>query len=283
MNTAAFARLERRFLRLVCQDRPLEEAARACLADDPEVLPVSGWVEAPSESLAFERLNIYAQLYFARLRDSLRDDYAGFAKLVTARTFDRLASRYILRHPSDNPSLRHHGRHFPEFLSRGLGEVGDAFADLRPDAADLCRLEWSRIECFDAADAAALTSARLKSLKSGSFEDMRLALVPAAQLLTTRHSVSALWDALELGTDLPAPRADAERLLIWRRGFTVLHRVLEPNEALALSLVAEGAKFADVGEALATGTHDLQSAASLALSALLRWLTDELLLDRFDT
>lgn len=283
MNTAQFARLERRFLRLVCQDRPLDEAARACLAEDPQVLPVSSWVEASSEALALARLNIYAQLYFARLRDSLRDDYESCAKLVQARTFDRLAAGYILQHPSDNPSLRYHGRHFPEFLSRGRREGGDAFAELRPDLVDLSRLEWSRIECFDAADAAALTNERLKSLGATSFEDLRFALVPAVQLLTTEYSVSALWDALAQGAQLPAAQACSERLLVWRRGFTVQHRVLEPSEARALTLVTRGANFASVCEAFADSADDVDGAGRLALATLLRWLADELLLDGIDS
>jgi len=62
-------------------------------------------------------------------------------------------------------------------------------------------------------------------------------------------------------------------VLVWRRDITVIHRTLEPDEAITMRRVAAGASFGDICEALA-GTAD---AASRAVELLLRWLDAELL------
>ena len=87
------------------------------------------------------RLGIYAHMYFSRLHDSLREDFPQCAQLLGPEAFQRLAARYLVRHPSDNPSLRYHGRHFPGFVREYLRED----RELRPDLAELCQLEWARI------------------------------------------------------------------------------------------------------------------------------------------
>lgn len=278
MTVPQFVTLQRRFLRLVSQERPLDAAAREGLAEDSALLPLASWIDAPDEALALERLNIYAQQYFGRLRDSLRDDYANFAKLVRPRTFDRIAARYITQHPSDNPSLRYHGRHFPEFVRRGLQARGEAFAELRPDVTDLCRLEWSRIERFDAPEATPLSAERLKSLAPEAWGGVRLGLVPAACLLTTEYVVSEVWAALERGAEPPPARPGPERLLVWRRGFAVQHRALDASEAKALERVRAGTTFAGVCEVFAAPAGDLASAGRRALAALLQWIADEILI-----
>ena len=95
---------------------------------------------------AVDRLDIYANMYFYRLLDGLAEDYPRVHAAVGADRFHNLATDYLLRHPSEHPSLRHLGRRLPVFL--------DAYP-LReefPYLADLARLDWAHVEVFDAPD-----------------------------------------------------------------------------------------------------------------------------------
>jgi hypothetical protein len=102
----------------------------------------------------------------------MRDDYPKVAVVLGDR-FAPTVRGYIGRHPSDHPSLRHFGRHFPEFL--GAGGLSDA----PPWLADLARLEWARIEAFDAADGPTLSFDDVQRLPDEAWPDLRLTLVPS--------------------------------------------------------------------------------------------------------
>ena len=98
--------------------------------------------------LAYGRLDVYADMYFYRLRDCLAEDFPKLAELVGEARFHNLVTDYLLRHPSSHPSLRELGRRLPAFLA------DHAIAAEFPVAADLARLEWARVDVFDERDVA---------------------------------------------------------------------------------------------------------------------------------
>jgi hypothetical protein len=275
--STSYRELERRFIRLITQPRPLLTAAHDLLESEPGILPLSNWIAAPSEDIAVARLGIYAHMYFARLRDSLRDDFELFARLVSPTLFARLAARYLERHPSDDPSLRHHGRHFPEFLRREIANEDRGFVDVRPDAPDLCRLEWERIEVFDAPSSTPLQRERLVGLAPEAWAGLEVALAPTVRLVNAGFAVSALWSALEVARTPPRVLLRPERLLVWRRGFQVFHRAIDDDdEWRALLCLRQGALFSAVCECF---DRDAEANAERALSALLQWIADEIVIE----
>jgi len=276
MSDAGFAQVYRRFLALVAQPQPVREAAAALASRDAKAAPLAGWVVAENDEQAAARLGIYAHMYFARLRDSLREDYESFAALVGDETFERIAARYLVQHPSDNPSLRYHGRHFPEFLRRRSDELEALVGALRPDLADLCALEWARIEVFDAPEAELLSAEMLAGLAEQDFLQLELRLVPAQRLLTCDYAVTGLWSATARRGTAPAPDATPSSLLVWRRGFAAYHRVVPADEAKALNLLQTKVRFVDLCQSFAVDC-DLESAAARTLQLLRQWLVDELL------
>src|SRR5438876_8206669 len=190
MSEAGFAQVYRRFLALVAQPQPVREAAAALASRDAKAAPLAGWIVAENDEQAAARLGIYAHMYFTRLRDSLCEDYEAFGALVGNETFERIAARYLVEHPSDNPSLRYHGRHLPEFLRRRGEELEGLVGTLRPDLADLCALEWARIEVFDAPEAKLLSAEMLAGRAEQAFSHLELQLVPAHRLLTCDYAVT---------------------------------------------------------------------------------------------
>jgi hypothetical protein len=278
MSEPEFVRIERRFLGLVSQPRSIAEAAQALSASDPEGFPLCRWIDAPNEQLAAVRLGIYSHMYFARLRDSLREDFAVFASQVSASAFDRLAAKYLLRHPSRDPSLRYHGQYFPEFLEHGLASRETEFLELRADSAALCRLEWARIEVFDAPGARLLRRDDLAQLAPASWSELSLRAVPAVRLLVLDFTVHEAWCAVEERARVPEPRARFEALLVFRRGYRVFQRVVSGAEARALALLLNGATFSEICTCFADEEVTLEACAERALSALMQWLADELLM-----
>jgi len=273
VNEPTFAPLYRRFLALVSQPRPLLEVARQRTVADAGAAPLGAWIAASEDQQAAERLGIYAHMYFARLRDSLRDDYAGVARVAGYTAFEALAVRYLVQHPSNNPSLRYHGRHFPAFLA---AQLNAAPAALRTDLADLAALEWARIEAFDAEAGTPLASCELAKLDAEAWADLPLVLLPCCRVVETKHAVTALWLSAERDEEPPPPQRSDERVLVWRRGFGVYHRKVVGDEARALALLARPATFGELC-ALFDHGHPTAETALRALAVLKQWLADEIL------
>ena len=228
---------------------------------------------------AVDRLDVYADMYFYRLRDALREDFSKLAAWIGPARFHNLVTDYLLAHPPTSFSLRDLGCALPEFL------VSHALTREFPDIADLARLDWARLDVFDEADAQTLTRDDLLA-----DAEARVTLVPALRLLRLAGAIPGLWKRLEAPGDPPPeaeamPESAATRaslgVCVWRRGFAIFHRSLPADEEACLMLLASGgATLAEVGECLL----DLQSAersepyAAERLAVLLAtWTHDGLL------
>jgi len=263
-----YCSIERRFFRLISQPQPLAEAAGA--------LPLASWIRAPDDQAAALRLGIYQHMYFARLRDSLREDFELLARLVPSRVFDRIAASYLEHHPSENPSLRYHGRYFPQFLQYSLQEHAAITRELRPDAGDLACLEWARIDAFDAPSSTPLRREDLLDLARNGQSELSLRCHPSVQLLETRFRVSALWQAVESDQTHPGPAPGPELVLVWRRGFRVYHRGVSEQEAAAVRRLREGATLQALCECFTRPASSAEEDAQRAFATLDQWLMDEL-------
>jgi len=179
----------------------LEALVRAGKADPSAIESLIGGDDrlAPAD-----RLDIYANMYFFRLLDCLREDFPRLATALGEGRFHNLATDYLLAHPSANPSLRYLGQRLPEFFA------GHALARESACLADLARLEWTRADLFDAADARALGRDDVASLAAGHGGDLPLRTVPAFRLLRLDHDAPALWRELRAGEETAsgAPQPD---------------------------------------------------------------------------
>ena len=200
------------------------------------------------------RLHVYANAYFARIHGVLVADYPKLHALLGDDAFRALVVPYLRAYPPRHPSLREAGAHLANALDDRL-------------LADLARLERARVEAFDGPDAEPLTREALAALPPDAFPSLPLRLVPTATLVELATNADDVWDAIEHDHEAPA-RADVPRtVVVWRRGITVIHRTLEPDEPLRV--LAAGASFAEVCE----GIGDVER----ALALLLRWLDAGLL------
>jgi hypothetical protein len=255
---------------------------------------------------AVERLDIYANMYFYRLLDCLSEDFPKIRAAVGGAHFHNLVTDYLLRHPSEHPSLRHLGRQLPRFVA------AHPLARDFPWLADLARLDWARADVFDAPDVAPLAREALAALPQDRTGEARFTLVPAIALLRFDYEVTRFWRRLdeaeagrgpaesphgratgnaareEPGTEEapdrdreepsrvapPARRRSAAR--VWRKGFVIHHCSVDEEEALGLELARSGESLARICQGLAAG-RSAAKATERAGRMIQGWLDDGLL------
>jgi hypothetical protein len=183
------------------------------------------------------RLDIYANMYFFRLLEILQDQFPSLAEEVGPDRFHNLVTSYLQAHPPDDPSVRHVGRHLPEFVDD-------------PGLRELAELDRARLDCFDAPDADTLTVDDVRALTPDQLVALPLSLVSAHRLL----------------------RQGGQTLLVWRQDCEVFHRPLADDER---ALLGQAASFGEVCERLAVAAPE--DAAARAFALLFRWVSDGLI------
>ena len=218
--------------------------------------------ELESEDLSFlvrpdarlgpvERLDIYADMYFYRLRDCLAEDFPKVLALIGDARFHNLVTDYLLANPSSHFSLREVGRALPGFVATHplTSEI--------PLLPDLARLEWARLDVFDEVDSEPLSRQMLLEKGSTHPKQLPVTLIASARLIRVDASVLALWKRLHGGEGTEGSnepslgRSEDRGVCVWRKGFAVLHRALSEDEEGCLEALASiGATLSELGEIL---------------------------------
>jgi hypothetical protein len=261
------AEVQARFYALVTARDGVTAAVAAGGPDTRRALEemVAGDARLPAAA----RLEIYAGMYIARIRDVLAEEYPRTLGALGAAAFADLVADYLDACRPNHPSLREVGARLPAFLG-----AHPAAAD-RPWLAELAALERARLELFDGPDAEALTVEALRGRPPETFATLRLRLVPSHALLEARFDIGSLWRAGAPGAGTPATAPTS--LIIWRHDADVFHRAADPEEAHWLRQLAAGAvTFESLCAALAKDRTD-EVAAARAFQLLGRWASDGLL------
>jgi Putative DNA-binding domain len=217
-----------------------------------------------------QRLDIYADMYRTRLVDVLREDFPRVLAILGDEEFQALAYRYLARHRSAHPSVRYVGRRFDDFLA---GETGGL-----PFLADLARLEWARVEVFDAPDAEPLRLSDLESLPAADWPTLRLRPIPACLVVECAWPVHTIWAAADASAPCRAgsDRPEASTIRVWREGWSVSHAAMGDLERRVFPLLERGEPFARLCVA-GEGGLEPEAAAREVGGLLMRWLEDGLL------
>lgn len=203
------------------------------------------------------RMRVYAHAYVERIGAALASDFPKLAGVLGHDGFAALVRAYLRAHPPRHWTLREAGDRLADFLARD-----------QPWLADLARLERARVEAFDAADARVASRDDLAEVPPEGFLDLRLALVPSAQLLALDHAADQVWSDLEDEVAWTRPVAEARRVMVWRRDLVVVHRTLADDEAAFLASLAAGSRLADACEAMTAHPDPVARALEVLLTAL---------------
>lgn len=250
---------------------------------------------------AEQRLEIYANAYYARLLECLRDTFPVLAQVLGAEVFDGFAFDYLQRYPSRSYTLYRLAESFPRFLDEtrpeqptAAGAAGSAWPDF---LIDLATLELAIAEVFDGPGAEGeplLAPADLLARRAGGdFAATRLAPVPCLRLLRFRYPMNAFFSsALAMRSrqpvespglldaraetaavaDLPIPDPGEEHIALSRTDYVVRRYPLTPFEAAVLAALVAGTTVGDAiaGAAAASELPDNELAAQLD-AAFRRW------------
>lgn len=219
---------------------------------------------------AVERLGVYANAFFERLRGALAKDFPDLARALGADAFHDLVRVYLMLHPPHRPSIRDAGASLAAFLRED--EVAAPFRRRVPCAGELAAFEWAQTEVFDAPDVALLAREDLVRIPPEKWPQLRLETIPALR------SLQLAWPVQELAGDAGPAQAAALTsrtafVRVWRYDERVRWHETSEREHACLALVSGGARFGEVCEELAHHVGD-EAAASEAASLLARWIAD---------
>ncbi|TMA31133.1 MAG: DUF692 family protein [Deltaproteobacteria bacterium] len=187
-----------------------------------------------------DRLGIYANAYFLRIRDSLASDFRAVRRAVGEHAFHRLVAEYLVEQSSHEPTLAALGEQLPGFLSRhGLSRM-------LPFLPELAQLEWSALQALlgPPRETAGIGA-------TGEWADARADLDSSVALLRTRWPVDRLW----ADRDLPERRG-SRVLRARRRSFLIVRRApegvrvdrLPPAAFATLSALRDGVTLGEACE-----------------------------------
>ena len=221
---------------------------------------------------AATRIDVYANMYFARLHDALMEDYPALEKSIGHARFHNLVTDYLLVHPSSNPSLRHLGAALPGFI-RTHAVAGEC-----PWAADLAALEWARVDAFDAANGTPIETARLGEIPADKWAGIGFDVHPSARVVRAAWRVAPVWKAVDEDAEPAPPEAGETAYRVWREEHTVFHVSMSPTEAECFEALLAGNSFgAMCGIAATANGGDPEAAAQDVVGFLREWLGDRLL------
>jgi hypothetical protein len=231
---------------------------------------------------AEQRLGIYANAYYARLLECLRESFPVLVRAMGREVFDEFAFEYLQRHPSRSYTLGHLGDRFADFLNETRPDcppTGSAPPPVGwPDfLIDLARLEWTIEQVFDGPGVEGqrlLAANDLHAIPQNCWPDARLVLVVCAKLMEFRYPVNTYYTAARRakeGEVTPVPQPQREYLCLTRRDFVVRRVALTKPQYALLQSIAEGRT---VGQALAAAGDETDAGDDELAVMMRQWFAD---------
>ena len=218
---------------------------------------------------ASERIAIYADAYFYRFLDCLKEDFPATLAVMGEAEFQDLVGVYLTEYPPAEPSIFHAGRNLADFLQVHHSR------ERWPFLAELARLERTILDVFHGPNAKALTADEMHSVAPADWPGLMLHTIPALRTLDCKWRVSEVLRAIEIGTECREPESGPAFLLVWRQDTQVYYRELALSEHAALEVASGGARFAEVCEAFAMWLEGEDPTAAID-TVLTRWFSDGL-------
>jgi len=125
------------------------------------------------------RLGIYRSAYFARIEESLADDFPKLREALGQKSFSQLIRNYLKGYPSQYPGLAQVGKNLPNFLAE-LPELEVT------QFIEQAEMEWARCLCKWSESAEPTHFAELQKLSEEERLNQKLVLSPNAQFVTSR-------------------------------------------------------------------------------------------------
>jgi hypothetical protein len=207
-------------------------------------IPTLERVVTRSRSLsALDRLEIYANAYFARLLECLRSEFPVLRRAVGEEVFDEFAIGYLQSYPPRSYSLNRLGEHFARYLAEiRLDDGGDdnRWVDL---IIDLAALEWAIGEVFDGPGCEGhrlLDAQQLWAVPTARQPAVILDTAPCLRLVALRYPLRDYYAALRDERDAVPPEPRDSFLALTRLNYVVQLHELTLTQYALLAALKEG-------------------------------------------
>jgi hypothetical protein len=269
IRPARLAALQRLLSRLITAPSGVAEglAAERAMARGG----LSAIVASDARLSAEQRVDIYANMYFYRLLDLLRDEFPATLAVLGDIDFHNLVTGYLLEYPPSEPSVACCGRYVADYLR------GHPLVRKKPWLADLAALERTTLDVFQARDAIALDAATMKTVAPERWAAIKIRTPPALKILALGWNVTSMLRAVEQGRKWRRPARRATAVLVSRREHQVFYRPLGAVEQRALGAAARGISFGRLCGIVARQVGDERAAKTIA-TLLDRWLAEGVLM-----
>jgi hypothetical protein len=194
-------------------------------------------IEPSRELTAVERLDVYADSYFLRLRDVMKLDFPGVLHAVGERAFAQIVREYVTTFPSKSFTLNDFGERFPKFLART--RFGDLGAQA-PFLVDLATLERAVEEVFHDRLVAPVDVKKLESIPPERWDGARFTVNPALRLLAFDHPVNAYLQAVYDEESPRRPRPKPSFVVVYRKDWRAWRATLTREQFELLAALKRG-------------------------------------------
>ncbi len=232
------------------------DAARSEIDVSPD--RVEEVVDRSKRRTSVERLEVYANAYYARLLECLRDEYPALLHAAGEEVFDGLAFGYLQAYPSQSYTLGELSRRFAQYLEETRPTDEDE-ADAGPSwpefLIDLVRLERCYSDVFDGSGAermSLLNAAALKDLSPEAWMQARLVTVPCLRLISLRFPVHEYATAVREKKNPDLPEPTPTWLAVSRINYVVRRWTLSPVQFELLGSLIDGQTVGSAIERAAT-------------------------------
>lgn len=226
---------------------------------------------------SIERLQIYANAYYARLLECLREEFSALLHAVGEEAFDAFAFGYLQKYPSMSYTLGDLGASFPRYLAETQpGGGGEAAGDETwPEfLVELATLERLYSEIFDGPGVEGknlLGSDQLATIPADRWPDARLVPVSCLHVVRFRLPVHEYITAVRNKTEPAWPNPADTYLAVTRRDY-VIRRV--PLSRLQYVVLHALTRRRTVGEAISRAVKLSPNHVDGLAESLHRWFAD---------
>jgi hypothetical protein len=219
-DAPSLADLQRWFQAVIVHPGGVIEGAQSDEARTALEADAIGKVVAPSSrQSAEERVAVYAQGYWSRLLECLREEFPVVRAAVGDEAFDSLAVDFLQAQPPTSYTLGKLGAGFPTHLA--ATSPGDEWSAA---VVELARFERTITEVFDLPGGETLGYLTLEELNAVAPQDratLRLAPLPTVRLLGFAFDVNTWFTQLRAGDATSVPERRPTFVALSRREFVV--------------------------------------------------------------
>lgn len=233
-----------------------------------------GWVDEQAGLPAVQRMQIYANGYVLRLRETIDTDHELLGIYLGDDLFDKMVEGYVRAHPSTYRSLRQFADALPEYLAK------DEFFGQYPLISELAAFERRLISAFDAADSELAGFSELQAIPPQQWPAICFRFHASVQIFRCQTNAVETWQALKQKQTPPQPEMPADvqsgvgalrTWLIWRGHERLTEFMsLSPSQHALLLGFLEGNNFSEQCESMLEW-FTAEEAPMQVLQALQAW------------